>query len=56
MVRERRLADVEQRHQLADAHLAGVLPKDVDELQADRVAERLRDRGDADRVLAVDPG
>ena len=38
MVRHRRLPDVEQRDQLADAHLAGVLAEHVDELQADRVA------------------
>ena len=38
--------DVEQRDELADADLAGVLAQHVDELEADRVAERLRDRRD----------
>ena len=47
---------VEQRHQLADADLAGVLAQHVDELQADRVAERLGDLGHADRLLALDVG
>jgi arsenate reductase (thioredoxin) len=39
---DRRLGELEQRHELADADLAGVLSKDVDELHSDRVAERLR--------------
>ena len=38
-----RLRKVEERHQLADADLAGVLSKHVDELQPDRIAERLGD-------------
>ena len=39
-----------------DADLAGVLAQDVDELQPDRVAERLGDLGHPDRVLALDVG
>src|SRR4051794_7048040 len=54
VVRERGLGDVEQRHELAHADLAGVLAQHVHELEADRVAERLGDLGDADRVLALD--
>ena len=54
MVGERGLRDVEQRNQLADADLAGVLAQDVDELQADRVAERLGDLGHPHRLLALD--
>src|SRR2546423_70011 len=50
------LGDVEQRHQLADADLAGMLAQDVDELQPHRVAERLGDLRHADRLLAVDIG
>ena len=53
---ERRLSDVEQRHQLAHAHLARVLAQHVDELQADRIAQRLRDLGHANRLVAVDVG
>ena len=56
VVRERGLGDVEQRHQLAHADLARVLAQHVDELQADRVAERLGDLGHADRLLALDVG
>src|SRR5215213_2606876 len=55
-MRERGLADVEQRHQLAHADLAGVLEEHVDELQADRVAERLGHRGHPRRLLALDIG
>ena len=47
MVRDRRLADVEQRGQLAHAHLACVLAEYVDQLEADGVAERFGDLGDA---------
>src|SRR5947209_5341169 len=54
VVRERGLGDVEQRHELADADLPGVLAQDVDQLQADRVAERFRHRGDPGRALALD--
>jgi hypothetical protein len=35
------LLEVKERHELADADLAGVLSQDVDELDADRVAEGL---------------
>jgi hypothetical protein len=38
-VRDRGLGEVEQRHELAHADLAGVLAEHVDELQADRVTE-----------------
>ena len=48
--------DVEQRHQLAYADLARVLAQHVDELQPDRVAERLGHRGHAERMLALDVG
>ena len=54
--RERGLRDVEQRHELADADLAGVLAQHVDELQPDRVAERLGDGGHAHRLVALDVG
>jgi hypothetical protein len=55
-MRQGRLGDVEQRHQLADADLAGVLSEHVDELEANRVAECLGDLGHADGVLAFDVG
>ena len=42
--------------QLAHADLAGVLAQHVDELQADRVAERLRDLGHPHGLLALDVG
>ena len=45
VVRERGLGDVEQRDELAHADLAGVLAQHVDELEPDRVAERLGDVG-----------
>jgi len=45
MVGDGRLGEVEERHQLADAHLPGMLAEHVDELQADRVAQCLGDRG-----------
>ena len=54
--REGGLGDVEQRHQLAHADLAGVLAQHVDELQADRVAERLGDLGHALGLVALDVG
>src|SRR5438067_4416785 len=38
VVGERRLGDVEQGHELADADLAGMAAQHVDELQAYRVA------------------
>jgi hypothetical protein len=50
------LGDIEQRHELAHAHLAGMLAEDVNELQAYRVAERLGDLGHAGGVLALDVG
>ena len=56
MVGERGLGDVEQRHQLADADLAGVLAQHVHELQADRVAEGLGDLGHPQRVIALHVG
>ena len=43
VVRDGGLGEVEQRDQLAHADLAGVLAQHVDELQPDRVAERLGD-------------
>ena len=48
--------DVEERHELAHADLAGVLAQDVDELQADRIAERLGDVRQAKRLIALDVG
>lgn len=51
---ERGLGDVEQRHQLADADLPGVLAQHVDELQPDRIAECLRDLRHAQRLIALD--
>ena len=45
-----------KRDQLAHADLAGVLAQDVDELQPDRVAERLGDLGHALGLLALDVG
>ena len=45
-----------KRHQLADADLAGVFEQNVDELQADRIAEGLGDFGHAQRVVAGDLG
>ena len=56
VVREGGLGDVEQRHEFADADLAGVLSEHVDELQADRVAERFGHGGHAHGVLAFDVG
>ena len=56
VVRERGLGDVEERDELVDADLAGVLAQHVDELKPDRVAERLGHGGHAHRVLALDVG
>ena len=56
MVGECRLGDLEERHQLADTDLARVLAQDVDELQADRVTERLGDLGHSQRLLALNVG
>jgi len=56
MMRDRRLGELEQRHELAHAHLPGMLAQHVDQLQADGVAERLGDLGQPVRLLAVDVG
>ena len=56
VVRDRRLGEVEERDELADADLAGVLAQHVDELHPDRVAERLGDGGEALGLLALDVG
>ncbi len=56
MVGERRLRDVEQWHELADANLSGVLAQHVNELQADRVAEGFCHLGHPYRVIAIDVG
>jgi hypothetical protein len=45
VVGDRRLGELEQRYELADTDLAGMLSEHVDELEADGVAERLGDRG-----------
>ena len=56
MVGDRGLGEVEERHQLADAHLAGVLSQHVDQLHPHRIAERLGHLGHALGVLALDVG
>ena len=56
MVADRRLGEVEQRDQFADANLAGIPSQHVDELEPNRVAERLGDFGHSDRLLALDLG
>ena len=56
MVRDGRLGEVEQWDELADADLAGVLAEHVDELQPDRVTQRLGDRGHPLRLVALDVG
>jgi hypothetical protein len=53
-VGDRRLGEVEEGHELADADLASVLPEDVDELNPDRVSERLGDRSHPLRLRALD--
>lgn len=55
-MRDGRLREIEQRHQLTDADLSGVLSQHVDELQTDRVTEGLGDLGHAERLCAVDVG
>jgi hypothetical protein len=50
------LGEVEQRHQLADADLAGVLSQHIDELHPDRIAERLGDPAHALGPLLFDVG
>ena len=47
------MREIEERHELADANLACVLSQHVDELQPDRVAERLGDRRHSIGVLAL---
>ena len=56
MVGDGRLRELEERHQLADADLAGVLAEDVDQLHPDGIAERLGDGGEALRGVGVDSG
>ena len=56
MVRDGRLGEVEQRHELAHADLAGVLAQHVDELQADGIAQRLGDLRHPDGLVALDVG
>ena len=56
VMRDGRLADVKQRSQLADADLAGVLSEHVDELEPDRVAERLGDRRHTLGLVSLDIG
>jgi hypothetical protein len=56
MVGDGRLGEVEQRHQLAHAYLAGVLSQHVDELHPNRIAERLRDRCHPHRSRSLDVG
>ena len=56
VVAEGGLGDVEERHELAHADLAGVLAQHVDELQADGVAQRLGDRRHALGLVALDVG
>ena len=53
MVRDGRLREVEERHQLADADLAGVLAQDVDD-DPDRIAERLSPPADPLRLRSLD--
>ena len=56
VVGDGRLREVEQRDQLADADLAGVLAQDVDELQADGSPSALATSAIRGRVLALDVG
>ena len=51
-----RLREVEERDELADADLAGVLSQHVDELHPDRVAERLGDLAIRSACGALDVG
>src|SRR6185437_17153003 len=55
-MRDRRLGEIEEGDQLADADLAGVPSQHVDELQSDRVAQGLGDLGHPDRLIAIDLG
>ena len=56
MVGDGRLGEVEERHELADADLAGVLSQDVDQLHADRIAQGLRDHRHALRLVPMNVG
>jgi hypothetical protein len=56
VVGDRRLREVEQRDQLANADLAGVLAEDIDELHPDRVAECFRHFSQTLGLLALDIG
>jgi hypothetical protein len=56
VVGDGRLGEVEERHELAHADLAGVLAQHVDQLQAHRVAERLGDGRHPDGLLTLDVG
>jgi len=55
-MRDGRLRELEERHELTDADLAGVLAEHVDELQADRIAERLGDGRHAGGLRAFNVG
>ena len=54
VVGDGRLAEVEQRHELAHADLAGVLAQHVDELKANGIGDRLRQHRHALGLLALD--
>jgi len=56
VVRHGRLGEVEQRHQLAHAHLAGVLSEHIDELQPHGITERLGNLGHPDPLITLDVG
>jgi hypothetical protein len=56
MVRNSGLREIEERHQLADADLAGVLAKHVDQLHPDRVPESLGHLGHTLGLGALDVG
>lgn len=51
-MRERRLLDIKERHELTYADLASVLSQDVDELEPYRVTERLCHLGHPQRLVA----
>ena len=55
-MRDGRLGELEERNELADADLAGMLSQDVDELHADRISEGLGHRGHPLGLLALDVG
>jgi hypothetical protein len=54
--RHRNRLACEQRHELTDAHLASVPAQHVNELQTDRITERLGDLGHPSSVRALDIG